>query len=928
MGVSLKRTSASFRFLAPRPRRWALVLPGFLLGLAGLAQAEPARYKIYLKAPGMYQVSYADLARAGGLDSPLDSAALSLSHQDEAVPILVDDGGDGRFEEGDAVVFRADHLAGDISFLNEHSDTNVYWLSVDGAGGRSRFETVPPAPDGACRDPGFAVTSQRLERDLVRVRFSTREARRQEVWFWQRLSQIDDSPFEQTLDLSDLRADDTQPTELRVHLRGWSRLGYKVKDLGDDHEVEVLWDGRPVARTSWDNNPEGQLIVIEDLPLDLLTAGSHRVGVRVVPRLLGESKDPQVDVVLFNWLELSYPRQLDLEEGQHRLAVVSGAPAGEAPAADSKLSCLRLLSRGGPLEVFSAGGRRWASTSPAQLTAPEGEELWAVAGAAWRRPEGVVLDRPSRLRNTGQQADYLMIVHSELLQAAAPLAEFHRQRGLTVRLVDVEDIYDEFYGGIVHPLALRRFIDHAYHQWQAPAPRFVLLVGDASWDPHQGEVVEGEEREYADWTFQPRHQTRFGTNKSTPYAKPASLGHRNLVPTAGYSHSEGDAASDNWFVAIDGEDDLPDLAIGRLPVTEPEEVAAIVAKTIRYMSDPEPGDWRRRVLWISDGTKLRDDTSDILAGSLSAHGLTARKVKPDRNSQTNDDHRANLLGAFAEGQLVVHFTGHGGRYIWRTAPADFKKNRDLFTLDDLDRLPAGGKLPVVVSMTCYSAPFDHPTADSIGEKFLRLEDRGAVAVVAASWRTGASRRLSNIVMDELIRPGSTVGEALRVAKSLSKQADFIHMYNLLGDPALSLALPEPLPGLMIEAGEVPVVVASLEAPSTLEGAVEWVDKAGEVVHSQQVASVDAATVKAAYDGPREALPEVLAARLFLHETGGTQRSWVGGGTLEEARVDRPNLSNPDNAFEKRSVGASGTETSDREGQIKAAAAKAAGENRP
>ena len=152
-----------------------------------------------------------------------------------------------------------------------------------------------------------------------------------------------------------------------------------------------------------------------------------------------------------------------------------------------------------------------------------------------------------------------------------------------------EDVYDEFHGGIVHPRALKRFIGHAYHRWQAPAPRFVLLVGDASWDPKAEQVVEGEERQYADWTYMPRHRTAFAMNRSTPYAETASLGHRNLVPTAGYAHAQGEAASDNWFVAVDGDDDLPELAIGRLPVTEPEEVAAIVAKTMRYMSDPGAG---------------------------------------------------------------------------------------------------------------------------------------------------------------------------------------------------------------------------------------------------------------------------------------------------------------------------------------------------
>ena len=36
--------------------------------------------------------------------------------------------------------------------------------------------------------------------------------------------------------------------------------------------------------------------------------------------------------------------------------------------------------------------------------------------------------------------------------------------------------------GILHPKALKDFLSYAYHSWRPPAPRFVLLVGDASWD--------------------------------------------------------------------------------------------------------------------------------------------------------------------------------------------------------------------------------------------------------------------------------------------------------------------------------------------------------------------------------------------------------------------------------------------------------------
>jgi hypothetical protein len=92
-------------------------------------------------------------------------------------------------------------------------------------------------------------------------------------------------------------------------------------------------------------------------------------------------------------------------------------------------------------------------------------------------------------------------------------------------------------------------------------------------------------------------------------------------------------------------------------------------------------------------------------------------------------------------------------------------------------------------MTCYSAPFDNPTEDSIGEKFLREPGKGAIAVFAASWRNAPSATYSRSVIDELLKPGATIGEAILRAKQGSQDRTLVEMYNLLGDPAVVLERP-------------------------------------------------------------------------------------------------------------------------------------------
>jgi hypothetical protein len=313
---------------------------------------------------------------------------------------------------------------------------------------------------------------------------------------------------------------------------------------------------------------------------------------------------------------------------------------------------------------------------------------------------------------------------------------------------------------------------------------------------------------------------------------------RSLIPTWIVETYEGLAASDNAFVTVEGDDWLPDLAIGRLPVVQPEEVTAIVNKIIAYAQPSEIGPWRRNVLWITNENIGFQHVSDSLDRGLRGKGFAGRKVYPSADEKDNTTHQAMLREAFDEGQVLVHFLGHGGRYIWRTGPPDYRKNHDLFTLENLERLAPNTRLPLILSMTCYSAPFDHPTADSIGEKFRRMPDRGAIAVLAASWRNTPTGTFSHLLMKQLMKPGTAIGEAVMRAKKRINSQIMVETYNLLGDPALALAIPKHRLALMATSTETAITISgSLEEVGLTAGRVivDWLDQAGQVMYVQEQA---------------------------------------------------------------------------------------------
>src|SRR4029079_10109727 len=119
--------------------------------------------------------------------------------------------------------------------------------------------------------------------------------------------------------------------------------------------------------------------------------------------------------------------------------------------------------------------------------------------------------------------------------------------------------------------------------------------------------------------------TAFAHIGSTPYAADERL-HRNLIPTWSLSTYDGHAASDNWFVAIDGNDEKPELAVGRFPVVPAAEVSAIVDQIVRYEKAPPPGDWRSEVVWISNEDAGFQMMSDRLATHLADAGFSGEKI--------------------------------------------------------------------------------------------------------------------------------------------------------------------------------------------------------------------------------------------------------------------------------------------------------------
>src|SRR5690606_40321087 len=160
---------------------------------------------------------------------------------------------------------------------------------------------------------------------------------------------------------------------------------------------------------------------------------------------------------------------------------------------------------------------------------------------------------------------FVIITTDELAPALAPLVEARQAQGLSVAVVPVAEIYDAFADGLASPESIQQFLAYAMTEWQDPAPRYLLLVGQATTDYH-------------------------AYNHPLPANHLPSL----LVPVL---HS-GETVSDGRLADANG-DLKPDLAVGRWPVGTVAEVEQLVRRTLAY----ETGTAVANALFIADASE-------------------------------------------------------------------------------------------------------------------------------------------------------------------------------------------------------------------------------------------------------------------------------------------------------------------------------------
>ena len=763
------------------------------------ASSTTTVYRIGVKQEGIYRISCSSLPSCAVSDLiGVDPATFRLRNQGVEVPVRIVGGGDGSFDLGDILEFYGQPHADPYTTLNcgpptcalpvyeaaDFTDTNVYLLDAPGSAGRLRMATVDGTPGGMAAEANFQDTAH-VE---VNDRFLPLADHDPFYWLPTLTADASSSTFR---DLS-VPLPGIAPVSFtapaRVRLRGVSTLD----SVNPDHRTRVTINGAGATQVTldWD----GDTVVDQDTSASqsILT---NPTTVKVEVLAVGSIS---VDQVLVDYAEITYRRQfLAVSDvlafdfaNQAAKFLVQGFSASPVMAYDvSRILAGTSSTREPRLVINGAAGATTLTFQVGAEAPPTGStrRFLVVGPGGYRTPDFIAPRQPNTLLDSANEADYLIIAHPSLIDTApgSSYSQFVNYlstvRGLTVRLVYIQEIYDDFSDSIENPEAIRSFLAYAHTNWVGPSgtsppPAYLLLVGDAVWDPKNN-------LNRSDWV--------------------------DLVPTVIMFYDQSILkyySADTWLASYLGADQSPDILYGRLPVRTQAQANGVFTKILGYAQSPPPGAWRSDGFFLADvgnvpeETQLFEGEEDGMAANFTSPWTQTKQyyARPPYNAPVGgggpvDQFKADFASHWNSAHpAFASFSGHGA--------FDILGNDLFFRPADVALLSNGAFQPFFYNSDCLSGGFHAVGVDSMAEAFLESTTGGSIGYFAPAGlsftffaQTVSSQLLSDLFGAEKLRELGTLTSRARGA--LFQQGAIADMqgFAFVGEPSLQLVLPAPQP---------------------------------------------------------------------------------------------------------------------------------------
>ena len=797
------------------------------------------RYKLFVKETGIYAVTAASLARDWGIELVgTNPARLRVIQGNRDVPIYISGAGDRSFDLADSIFFLGHKPR------NPYSRWNIYWLTVDNGGRiptRIPQVTASPTDPTATQVPTFRSKVD-FEEDYLtnNLEFVYSDDKHKwfhenDFWYWDGIKNGGDAA-EMRLEfpLYDVAKSFDSP-HISVDLQGGTPVLHQILVSVNGVRIEVAeWEHQDTLTVerflrTWDTLVSSrQPSAIsrqqrgESLADSLNQERDSDILVKGTRSWLKPRADSHLNVLSFARVDdnvdedtTRYPYHVYLNRFSVEYTRLFRAVAdelwfrsptedddsGTQPPGGRKLQYKIEAFRDPGVHIFETDGtyltarmqgvtiesdvtRTGMYNALFQVLDTRSTRFIAVSDTALRQPERIEIVEPTDLATAIHGADYLVVTHPKFLASAQRLAEWRTTSGgggYRTKVVTTDDIYNTYGDGGVSPKAIKDFLTHAYQSWTPPAPTYVVLFGDGTFD------FRGVDTEI--------------------HAEPPELD--GYIPTHYIrTDSFGRTAADHWYATVSGHDEFTDFYIGRLSVETVNQADAIVNKIVDYERSPPNGDWRRRIISVADdevsnsGDFIFKKSLDEIAKDHTRLGYETVEIfleditdkveaKPEDFPNLHPQRVAKdlIIESLGEGAVLAQYAGHGGRVVWA--------HEIIFDNTSVDQVEETNKIPFMLVLSCYNGYFDKPGEPSMAEKLLRKEKGGIIGMLSATRLTYGSGNdaLNRIIFDMLFKrnvrqlgPLSFDSKVELLMTEGTGQIDVMMEYTLFGDPALQIAI--------------------------------------------------------------------------------------------------------------------------------------------